>query len=647
MNFHTIDWTIIATFYAVMLVVAITTKKLNRSVADFLSANRCGGRYLLATAQGMAGLGAITIVGNFEKFYSAGFGAAWWTMMLSPIALIIALTGWILHRYRATRALTLAQFFEMRYSRRFRIFAGIMAWIAGVLNYGIFPVISARFIVYFMGFPETVQLLGFDVPTVAVAMAVMLGLAVTFTLAGGFITIMVTDFLQGQFVLVTFALLTAFLFWKFGWGTVVETLSAAPAGKSMINPFDQGDVSGFNFWFFAITAFKVFYNYMAWQGSQGYNSAARSPHEARMSRILGEWRSAIFYLITVFMPICAYVYLHAPQFAAGAAEAQQTIAAIADPQIAKQMTVPVAMTHVLPIGIMGMFAVVILSSALTTDDTYLHSWGSIFIQDVVQPLRKKPLEATQHIRWLRWSIFGVAAFAFTYGLIFPLKDYIYMYFAITGAIFTGGAGSVIVGGLYSRFGTTAGAWSSMIVGSVTAVTGIVLRTWWGAFPILQHLAPSMPLNGIQVFFIAAISSIVTYLVVSLLTCREPFDLDAMLHREPGQRLQKKTVLERLGIGKEFTRGDKLIYGLNLTWGLGFFTTFLVVTIIALSTPIPDSWWFGFWHFKIVLTIFASVVTLIWYSIGGFRNLYELYRDLLSLQRDASDDGTVRDPRPKN
>lgn len=154
MNLHWIDWAIIGTMLAFMVGIAIRTKLLNRSVADFLATNRCAGRYLLTMADGMAGLGAITIAANFEKFYASGFAGVRWGQILAPLTLILALSGFVIYRYRETRVLTMAQFFEVRYSRRFRIFAGMLAFLLGILNYGIFPAVTARFLIYFCGLPR-------------------------------------------------------------------------------------------------------------------------------------------------------------------------------------------------------------------------------------------------------------------------------------------------------------------------------------------------------------------------------------------------------------------------------------------------------------------------------------------------------------
>lgn len=65
--------------------ICLYTRRYTKSVADFLSAHRCTGRYLLTLAAGMAGTGAISIVANWEKFYQAGFSAQFWGQMLAPI----------------------------------------------------------------------------------------------------------------------------------------------------------------------------------------------------------------------------------------------------------------------------------------------------------------------------------------------------------------------------------------------------------------------------------------------------------------------------------------------------------------------------------------------------------------------------------
>ncbi len=115
-----IDWTIMAVAVIGLRLVSMSTRKYVKGVADFLSANRSAGRYLLTIASGMGSMGVVLFVAGFEMNYQAGFPPQFWSMMGIPVATIIILTGWIYYRLRETRALTMAQFLEMRYSRRFR-----------------------------------------------------------------------------------------------------------------------------------------------------------------------------------------------------------------------------------------------------------------------------------------------------------------------------------------------------------------------------------------------------------------------------------------------------------------------------------------------------------------------------------------------
>ncbi|HCD32697.1 MAG TPA: sodium:solute symporter, partial [Phycisphaerales bacterium] len=80
-----IDWSIVLGFVGALTALAAYTKRYTKSVSDFLAADRCAGRYLLTMSEGMAGLGAASVIANFEKFYKAGFAASWWGLMLAPI----------------------------------------------------------------------------------------------------------------------------------------------------------------------------------------------------------------------------------------------------------------------------------------------------------------------------------------------------------------------------------------------------------------------------------------------------------------------------------------------------------------------------------------------------------------------------------
>ena len=153
-----IDWTIMILPLLAVLAIGAMAQRYTRSVADFLAAGRQAGRYLLSVADGAAAFGLITIIGQFEMNYNAGFALNFWNAFGSVVILAMTLTGFVTYRYRETRVLTMAQFFEMRYSRKFRIFAGSLAFISGIFNYALFPAVGARFFIYFCQLPDYFQI---------------------------------------------------------------------------------------------------------------------------------------------------------------------------------------------------------------------------------------------------------------------------------------------------------------------------------------------------------------------------------------------------------------------------------------------------------------------------------------------------------
>jgi SSS family solute:Na+ symporter len=658
MNMHLIDWAIVVALVVVLTATAIYTLRFTKSVSAFLSANRCGGRYLIAVADGMAMTGVITLVWFFELNYEVGYTSMWWGMMEGPALIVMALSGWVIYRYRQTRAMTLAQFFELRYSRRFRVFAGIVACVAGIINFGIFPSVGARFFIALCGLPDSFTLVGIEISTFPACMVVLLSISLMFVFLGGQVAVMVTDFLQGVFGNIVFVIVILFLLLVFSWSQISETLLSAPQQNSLAQPFQLGEEEHFNFWYFAISIIVMFYGVLAWQGTQGYKSAAKDPHEAKMAGILGGWRFRVLMLIVIVVPICVRTFLQHPDFAEASAGVTASLDGIGNDALRNQLRTPLALGAMLPVGLLGLMCAAMLAALISTYDTYLHSWGSIVIQDVVLPFRKRPLSSRQHLWMLRMSILGVAIFIFLFSLYYEPQQYIAMFLALTGSIFLGGAGSAIIGGLYWKRGTTAGAWAAMITGIVLASLGTMIHQLelsyfydridthpWLKWPLFVK----EELTGQELTFWAIACAVCVYVVVSLLG-RRTFDLDRMLHRGahalPGESStsirEARTWLERLGIDRDFVGRDKLVTYITIAWPIIWTGIFIAGTIYNLIFDVPEDSWLAFWHGWTWFILACSVVVTIWFTIGGWMDLGDMFRRLRRYKDNPLDDGRVED-----
>jgi len=502
-----IDWCIVAIPVFIVVYNGFRAQKYVKGISDFLTGGRVAGRYVLTIAMGEAGMGLISLVALYEVYYKSGFAYGYWGSVTAPIAMVVALTGFCVYRFRETRAMTMGQFLEMRYSRPFRIFAALLQSISGIINYALFPAVGARFLVYFCGLPLEVEIFGWVFPTFALIMATFLAIAVFVAMLGGQITIMVTDCIQGLLSYPLYLIIAVYLFWRFSWfNEMAPALLDRPPGKSLLNPFDTSELRDFNIFFVAVGALSGIVNTMSWSGSQGYNTAALNAHEQKIGGVLGKWRASFHALMYILIAVAAFTFLnHANYFhgekgafscrndlaiktmadiageeefdgvrtefkqyvATGAfspemqaqidavkaqeaaeraknegqeiADTSEEIAEDPEPMLTAgkyalktvsrkkaqvfdtifgQMRVPMALRYIMPVGIMGGFCALCIFLLVSTDTTYLHSWGSILVQDLVLPIRGRPFTPRQQLRLLRVIIAGVAVFAFFFSYFF-------------------------------------------------------------------------------------------------------------------------------------------------------------------------------------------------------------------------------------
>ena len=662
-----LDWLIMIVPLVICSGIAVYTRRYVRSVADFMAGGRAAGRFLICTARSEQGSGAAVFVAAFQVFLVAGFTLTWWNQLSVPVSLLLMITGFVIYRYRQTRAMTLGQFFEMRYSRGFRLFAGMLGFVAGLVNFGIIPAVGARFMVAFLMLPQKVCLFSIgghpvEVQTFLLLMALFLTITVLMTTTAGQVSVLLTDCAEGMFSQIFYTIIALVLvFMVFNWPETKTVLMATDPGKSMVNPFESMGLKDFNIWYVLIGIFSGTYRCIAWQNSHAFNSSAATPHEARMGSILGRWRNFAAGVMITLLSVCALTY-----YKTHSAEIAAALGSITDPSVRDQMRAPVALTMMLPTGVKGMLLAICLMGIIAGDGIHLHSWGSIFVQDVVMPLRRKPLSPSQHILLLRLGIIGVALWAFLFGWLVPQIKYVSYWWGITEAIFVSGAGVSIIGGLYWSRGTTAGAWVALIVGSILASAGIGTQYYYER--VLQtDLVARLPftqwtfnVNVPLICFSVAMTAIACYVVTSLLTGRSRHNMDKLLNRgayavEPesavaageednGRPVKRPNWFFRIvtfGIDEQFSRTDRWItIGITL-WSMTWFSIFVVGSIVYLIHPWSNDSWATYWLWTaIYLPLGIGCITTVWFTWGCTHDMIVFFRRLRAEKVDEHDDGTV-------
>lgn len=360
-----------------------------------------------------------------------------------------------------------------------------------------------------------------------------------------------------------------------------------------------------------------------------------------------------------------------------------------------QMMMPIVLRNEFPPILVALFTLLMLMLLVSTDDSRIFNASSTIIQDLVIPLRKKPLSVKEHITYLKIGTIGVVVFFWIVALFFTSLDYINMFIQIMTGIWVAAAGPIMLGGLYTRFGTTAGAWGALAFGSGFATVGLIVQRTWASyiFPFLKNnhwhdnvyeflstcsspfvpwidwscgaakvgyeeameqFAKEFPINSIELSFIAMLLSIVAYISISLLTCKKKFNLDKLLHRNKyaydedlaqGAKLSLagKIFGKLVGITPEYSLGDKFIAWSVFAYSIGwnFICLFVVVLIWNSITPFTVSNWSTYFFITtIVAAIIIGSVSTVWFFYGGLRDLFRLFRDLKARVVNPLDNGQV-------
>lgn len=443
-----IDFIIIACYLSLIFGVGIFTRNYVNGFSDFMVANRSVSLPLGVVTMLGTELGLITVMYNAQTGINGLFSSFHIGLASFIVTLLIGLTGFVVVKLRRLKVKSIPEYYNLRFGPRTRILGAVLLCIGGILNMGLFLKVGAIFIQSIFGIDSSSNLL-------TIIMLVLLILVLVYTISGGMLSVIVTDYIQYVVLSISFILCVFYSIKTLGWNNIFNSLEFIMKENnvdynidSIYNPVD-----------------KMGGAYISWQVVLGFVSAVIWP--TSITRVLSIkstslvkkqylWSSFSFlirFIIPCFLGICAYVYFNGNT-------GDQSLALM-----------PKFLAEILPVGILGIVVAGMLAAFMSTHDSYLLCWSTIITNDIIEPLYRRKISSDFKIFLTRIIIIILGVYIFYWGMFYEGSDAIWDYLGITGAIYFTGAISVVVLGLYWEKASSTGAVLSLL-GGLSSIVGL-------------------------------------------------------------------------------------------------------------------------------------------------------------------------------
>jgi len=447
-NFSSLDWIIVGVYLLGSVLIGFYVRRYIANMADYVLAGRGLKTYLgLATMIGTE-LGLVTVMYSSQKGFTGGFAAFHIAVVAAVVTLAVGLSGFIVVPLRRMGVMTIPEFYQRRFSGGVRVLGGVILAFSGILNMGMFLKAGSLFVTGITGMTSTFHL--------NIVMSVLLGLVLLYTILGGMVSVVITDYLQFVVLSIVILFTSGLALWHLGWNNIVTTVVDLQ-GQAGFDPFSE---AGFGFKYVIWMVFIGLISCAVWQTAVLRACAAES---TKVVRRMYAWSSVGFlirFLIPYFWGICALVFVsqHADLKdvflpAEGAASSDVTL-----------MAMPIMLSNIVPVGLLGLLTAGMLAAFMSTHDSYLLCWSSVLTQDVLAPLLGQRLSTKARLVSARVFIFAIGIFLLIWGLWYPLGQDLWDYIAITGAVYFTGATAVLVAGLYWKRASSVGAYGALLCG---------------------------------------------------------------------------------------------------------------------------------------------------------------------------------------
>jgi len=472
-----LDGSIVGLYLLVTMVAGLMVRKYVGKVEHFLVAGREMDVYLGIASLAATEFGIVTCMYTAQNGYEKGFAGATPGILMAVAMLGVGLTGFVIKPLRDSGVITIPELLEKRFGQRVRWAAGVVIVLGGLLNMGVFLRTGGQFLVL---------VAGLNVRYLEIMMtALLVGVAI-YTILGGMLSVLVTDFLQFVVMSAGLILVTILILVNVGWEKLVTTVETS-YGAGGFNPF-VNPTMGWQY---------VLFNLML-------NTAAVLTWQTTIARVLAAKDTKTgrqIYTRTSFFFVCRFLIPGIWGIAALA-----TLGPVANTLEA----MPQYLSTAVPAGLMGILIAAMLAADMSTDSSYMLTWCSVIYNDILAPFRKKPWSERKGLFWNRTIVALIGIFLLLYGLWYPLKGDLWTYLGVTGTIYLASISVLLIACCYWKRANSWGAVASIVISAAIPFAYLVMEQLPSTATLAKSIGPYY--SGIATYLLSGVGMVVGSLI---------------------------------------------------------------------------------------------------------------------------------------
>ncbi len=426
MNITWIDWAVLVGYFALITGVGITAAKKVKSAASFFITDRTFGRWFMVFFNFGTGTHSDQAVSVASKTYQNGASGIWYQWLY----LLTTPFYWLLAPlYRRTRAVTTAEYFDIRYGRSVSGLYASMGIVQMMFNMGLMLFGTERMITAITG--------GALDPKITIL--VMTALFVIYGVAGGLSAAIYTDFIQGWMTIVLSFLILPFALDAVGG---LAGLKETVADPEMFALVASDEITVF---YIVVIAINGLVGWVTLPYLMSTCGAAKTESDGRIGVVCGVFIKRVCTVAWMLTGLCALAIFVGMEDQTEIDQVYGLMAQELLPDIAP--------------GLIGIFVASLLAAVMSSCDTFMITCSALFTRDLYQQfwVPDKPDAHYTRVGRIASVVFVVCGVLVAFNLTDVITG-LQIFWKISTVM-----GVAWLLGLFWRGATVAGAWAGSIV----------------------------------------------------------------------------------------------------------------------------------------------------------------------------------------